>query len=114
MHFGAVWVSCLVTGRVWCDVIAFDTRGGVNDRDLIEVFAAMVEHFGLPEALYIDDGKEYGFVTYLDGAMTFDCPRVPWARSPDASSRPCPTRSSKSQIERCGDFESRCAWPATV
>ncbi|UVK50170.1 hypothetical protein DBIPINDM_007466 (plasmid) [Mesorhizobium sp. AR02] len=43
------------TGRVWCDLIAFDTRGGVNNRDVIEVFAAMVEHpaFGLPEALYM-------------------------------------------------------------
>ncbi|MBZ9748266.1 hypothetical protein LB516_23830 [Mesorhizobium sp. CO1-1-7] len=54
------------TGRVWCDLIAFNKRGGVNNRDVIEVFAAMVEHpaFGLPEALYIDNGKEYGFATY--------------------------------------------------
>ncbi|RWN51532.1 MAG: hypothetical protein EOR98_26370 [Mesorhizobium sp.] len=57
-------------------MIAFDTRGGVNNRDVIEVFAAMVEHpaFGLPEALYIDNGKEYGFATYLDDAMTLTVP----------------------------------------
>lgn len=98
------------TGRVWCDLIAFDTRGGVNNRDVIEVFAAMVEHpaFGLPEALYIDNGKEYGFATYLDDAMTLT---VPGFHGPGRSIRvikALPYNAPAKPIERWfGDFESR-------
>ncbi|QND61669.1 hypothetical protein [Mesorhizobium huakuii] len=98
------------TGRVWCDLIAFDTRGGVNNRDVIEVFAAMVEHpaFGLPEALYIDNGKEYGFATYLDDAMTLT---VPGFHGPGRSMRvinALPYNAPAKPIERWfGDFESR-------
>ncbi|WP_041544195.1 MULTISPECIES: hypothetical protein [Chelativorans] len=98
------------TGRVWCDLIAFDTRGGVNNRDVIEVFAAMVEHpaFGLPEALYIDNGREYGFATYLDDAMTLT---VPGCHGPGRSMRvinALPYNAPAKPIERWfGDFESR-------
>ncbi|MDX8433273.1 hypothetical protein RFN25_07475 [Mesorhizobium abyssinicae] len=98
------------TGRVWCDLIAFDTRGGVNNRDVIEVFAAMVDHpaFGLPETLYIDNGKEYGFATYLDDATTLT---VPGFHGPGRSMRvvnALPYNASAKPIERWfGDFESR-------
>lgn len=98
------------TGRVRCDLIAFDTRGGVNNRDVIEVFAAMVEHpaFGLPETLYIDNGKEHGFATYLDDAMTLT---VPGFHGPGRSMRvinALPYNAPAKPIERWfGDFESR-------
>ncbi|RWI57038.1 MAG: hypothetical protein EOR16_15660 [Mesorhizobium sp.] len=98
------------TGRVWCDLIAFDTRGGVNNRDVIEAFVAMVEHpaFGLPETLYIDNGKEYGFATYLDDAMTLT---VPGFHGPGRSMRvinALPYNAPAKPIERWfGDFESR-------
>ncbi|RWA58060.1 hypothetical protein [Mesorhizobium sp.] len=91
-------------------MIAFDTRGGVNNRDVVEVFAAMVEHpaFGLPESLYIDNGKEHGFVTYLDDAMTLT---VPGFHGPGRSMRvinALPYNAPAKPIERWfGDFESR-------
>ncbi|MER9273595.1 hypothetical protein [Mesorhizobium sp. M0643] len=98
------------TGRVWCDLIAFDKRGGVNNRDVIEVFAAMVAHpaFGLPEALYIDNGKEYGFATYLDTAMILT---VPGFYGPARTMRvvnALPYNAPAKPIERWfGDFEAR-------
>lgn len=59
------------TGRVWCELVQLQGSGGIRNVDLIEAFAAMAEHpaFGLPEYLYIDNGKEYLFADFLDDAM---------------------------------------------
>ncbi|CAN7725460.1 hypothetical protein LJR234_006375 [Mesorhizobium amorphae] len=58
--------------------------------------------------LYIDNGKEYGFATYLDDAMTL---MVPGFHGPGRSMRvvnALPYNASAKPIERWfGDFESR-------
>ncbi|ARP68212.1 hypothetical protein A9K65_032900 (plasmid) [Mesorhizobium sp. WSM1497] len=47
------------TQRLWMGLIFFEKRGGVQNRDVIEVFAAMIEAWGMPQSLYIDNGKEF-------------------------------------------------------
>ncbi|WP_179296074.1 MULTISPECIES: hypothetical protein [unclassified Mesorhizobium] len=42
-------------------LIFFEKRGGVQNRDVIEGFAAMIEAWGMPQSLYFDNGKEFGF-----------------------------------------------------
>ncbi|WP_159585853.1 Mu transposase C-terminal domain-containing protein [Chelativorans xinjiangense] len=72
------------TWRVWCELVFIEGRGGVRNVDLIEAFGAMVEDpaFGLPENLYIDNGKEYLFASFLDDAMRLN---VPCFSSPERS-----------------------------
>lgn len=106
------------TQRVWCELIFFEKRGGVRNPDVIEVFAAMAEHpaWGLPENLYIDNGKEYGFAAFLDDAMRLTVPGFHGpARTvqmlnklPDSVTKAMPYNASAKPIERWfGDFEKR-------
>lgn len=96
------------TQRVWCELIFFEKRGGVRNVDVIEVFASMVEAWGLPQSLYVDNGKEYGFASYLDDALKLT---VPGFHGPSRSTQvihALPYNASAKPIERVfGDLEKR-------
>ena len=68
----------LATGRMWSELVFLDKRGGVRNTDLIEAFTAMAMDaaFGLPETIYIDNGKEYLFADFLDDALKLAIPSV--------------------------------------
>lgn len=98
------------TQRVWAELVFFHGRGGVRNVDLIEAFGAMVEHpaFGLPENIYIDNGAEYLFASFLDDAMQLT---LPGFHGPARASRvvnALPYNAAAKPIERWfGDFEKR-------
>lgn len=98
------------TQRVWAELVFFDARGGVRNVDVIEAFGAMVEHpaFGLPEAIYIDNGKEYLFANYLDDAMQLTLPGFHGQQRTSRVVNALPYNASAKPIERWfGDFEKR-------
>lgn len=68
----------LATGRMWSELVFLDKRGGVRNTDLIDAFTAMAMDaaFGLPETIYIDNGKEYLFADFLDDALKLAIPSV--------------------------------------
>lgn len=61
----------IATGRVFCEIIQFDLRGGVRNSDIITAFVNMCKHpaFGVPQFLYADNGSEYGFADDLEDAL---------------------------------------------
>ena len=67
------WMD-MATRRVWCDLIFFDSRGGVNNRDVIKSFSGMVQHpaWGVPQAIYADNGSEYNFVDLIADAFVLN------------------------------------------
>ncbi|ARP68183.1 hypothetical protein A9K65_032695 (plasmid) [Mesorhizobium sp. WSM1497] len=96
------------TQRLWIGLIFFEKRGGVQNRDVIEVFAAMIEAWGMPQSLYVDNGKEFGFAAFLDDAMLLT---VPGFHGPSRSTHvinALPYNASAKPIERLfGDLETR-------
>lgn len=100
----------MATQRIYAELIQFEGRGGVRNVDVIEVFAAMCADpaWGMPETLYLDNGKEYGFAAYLDDAMKLN---VPGFHGPSRSTqvlRAKPYNAAAKPIERWfGDFEQR-------
>jgi hypothetical protein len=61
----------IATGRVFCEIIQFDNRGGVRNADIITAFINMCQDpaFGVPQFLYVDNGSEYGFADDLEDAL---------------------------------------------
>ncbi|TGV11397.1 hypothetical protein EN816_24375 [Mesorhizobium sp. M8A.F.Ca.ET.173.01.1.1] len=96
------------TQRLWIGLIFFEKRGGVQNRDVIEVFAAMIEAWGMPQSLYVDNGKEFGFAAFLDDARQLT---VPGFHGPSRSTHvinALPYNASAKPIERLfGDLETR-------
>ncbi|WP_147377792.1 hypothetical protein [Mesorhizobium waimense] len=95
------------TQRLWIGLIFFEKRGGVQNRDVIEVLAAMIEGWGMPQSLYVDNGKEFGFAAFLDDAMQLT---VPGFHGPSRSTHvinALPYNASAKPIERLfGDLET--------
>ncbi|MCL7998270.1 helix-turn-helix domain containing protein [Brucella sp. 21LCYQ03] len=65
----------IATNRVFCEVIFFESRGGVRNVDIISAFVNMCKHpaFGVPQFLYVDNGSEYGFADDLEDALKLGC-----------------------------------------
>lgn len=61
----------IATGRVFCEIIQFDNRGGVRNTDNITAVANMFQHpaFGVAQFIYVDNGSEYGFADDLEDAL---------------------------------------------
>ncbi len=55
------------TGRVFCEILFFEGRGGVRNVDLITAMVNLLKHpaWGWPKVIYVDNGTEYGFVDHL-------------------------------------------------
>jgi hypothetical protein len=102
----------VVISRRWDGLVPLDsiTKAKIAEDLKQEIRGLLAEHpaFGLPEALYIDNGKEYGFATYLDDANRLS---VPGFHGPGRSMRvinALPYNAPAKPIERWfGDFESR-------
>ncbi|PBB88980.1 hypothetical protein CK215_30070 [Mesorhizobium sp. WSM3864] len=96
------------TQRLWIGLIFFEKRGGVQNRDVIEVLASMIEAWGMPQSLYVDNGAEFGFAAFLDDAMQLT---VQGFHGPSRSTRvinALPYNASAKPIERLfGDLETR-------
>ncbi|WP_192179986.1 hypothetical protein [Mesorhizobium amorphae] len=96
------------TQRLWIGLIFFEKRGGVQNCDVIEVLASMIEAWGMPQSLYVDNGAEFGFAAFLDDAMQLT---VQSFHGPSRSTRvinALPYNASAKPIERLfGDLETR-------
>lgn len=55
------------THRLFATLILLDKGKGVTQADVWASFAAMVEAWGLPERLYLDNGSEYGWEPLIRG-----------------------------------------------
>ena len=65
----------IATNRVFCEIIMFENNGGVRNADIITAFINMCQHksFGVPKALYVDNGSEYRFADDLKDALELGC-----------------------------------------
>lgn len=70
----------IATGRVFCELIQFEERGGVRNADVIAAFVKMCQHpaFGVPQFLYVDNGSEYRFADDLEDALKLGTRFVPF------------------------------------
>lgn len=61
----------IATSRLFCEIIMFEGEGGVRNSDIITAFINMCmdPRFGLPKALYVDNGSEYGWADHLQDAL---------------------------------------------
>ncbi|MCO5065668.1 MAG: transposase family protein [Rhizobiaceae bacterium] len=93
----------LATGRLWAELIFFDKRGGVRNRDVVEAFIAMATDpsFGLPETIYIDNGSEYRFADFLGDALKLAVPYLtPDGKRGSRVIRALPYNAAAKPIER--------------
>lgn len=51
----------LATGDLFCSLVLLDKGKGITQAHIAASFAAMVEHWGLPKALLLDNGSEYSW-----------------------------------------------------
>lgn len=61
----------MATRRVWCELAFFEERGGPRNTHGLKALANMAAHpeFGMPENLYLDNGKEFLFGDYMADAL---------------------------------------------
>lgn len=62
------WLD-LATNRLFVDVILLGKGEGVRNADVIRSFVKMVEAWGAPGALYLDNGSEYNWADFIDDAL---------------------------------------------
>ena len=61
----------VATGRLWREFVLFEAGKAPRNTHGLKALANMAQHpaFGMPENLYFDNGKEFGFGDYLGDAM---------------------------------------------
>ncbi|MBB4018335.1 hypothetical protein GGR16_003382 [Chelatococcus caeni] len=57
------------TRRVWLDIILVEKGKGIRNRDVIQSFINMVNAWGAPRTLYLDNGSEYNWAEFIDDAL---------------------------------------------
>lgn len=62
------WLD-LATNRIWFDIVLLGPGEGIRNADVIASFIAMVSAWGLPRALYLDNGSEYRWSDFIDDAL---------------------------------------------
>jgi hypothetical protein len=62
------WLD-LATNRVWLDLVLLGKGEGIRNADVIASFIRMVAAWGLPQALYLDNGSEYRWSDFIDDAL---------------------------------------------
>ena len=62
------WLD-LATNRVWADVVLLEKGKGIRNADVIRSFIAMVDAWGMPSGLYLDNGGEYNWAAFIDDAL---------------------------------------------
>jgi hypothetical protein len=62
------WLD-LATNRIWFDIVLLGKGEGIRNADVIASFMRMVAAWGLPRALYLDNGSEYRWSDFIDDAL---------------------------------------------
>lgn len=62
------WLD-LASNRVWIDPVRLKKGEGVRNDHVIASFARMVTAWGMPRALYLDNGSEYNWAAFIDDAL---------------------------------------------
>lgn len=93
----------IATGRVFCEIIMFEGKGGVRNADIITAFTnmSMDPAFGLPKVLYVDNGSEYGWADDLQDALklNIEINGFDWSADRSAVVRAIPYNASAKQVE---------------
>lgn len=62
------WLD-LATNRIWLDLVLLGKGEGIRNADVIASFMRMVSAWGMPRALYLDNGSEYRWSEFIDDAL---------------------------------------------
>jgi hypothetical protein len=62
------WLDC-ATNRLFADLVLCEAGTAIRNADLVQSFLRMAAVWGLPETLYIDNGREYQFADDLNDAL---------------------------------------------
>jgi hypothetical protein len=62
------WLD-LATNRMWLDVVLLGKGEGIRNADVIASFMRMVQAWGMPRGLYLDNGSEYRWSDFIDDAL---------------------------------------------
>lgn len=62
------WMD-VATHRVFASIVLCDAGTGIRNAHVIQSFMDMVQAWGLPKSLYLDNGAEYNFADLLDGVL---------------------------------------------
>ena len=62
------WLD-LATNRIWFDIVLLGKGEGIRNADVIASFMRMVAAWGLPRALYLDNGSEYRWSEFIEDAL---------------------------------------------
>lgn len=57
------------TQRAWLDAVLLEEGRGITNAHVIESFLRMASTWGMPGALYLDNGSEYNWAEFVDDAM---------------------------------------------
>ncbi|ABD87127.1 hypothetical protein [Rhodopseudomonas palustris] len=62
------WLD-LATNRIWLDVVLLEKGEGIRNAHVIASFVHMVQSWGMPSVLYLDNGSEYSWADFMDDAL---------------------------------------------
>lgn len=113
------WLD-LATNRIWIDVVLLEKGEGIRNADVIASFVRMLEKWGAPRALLLDNGSEYNFAAFMDDALKLIdsqgrrlIDRIePWAERDSNIVRAQPYNAAAKPIEGIFSVLTRTAFPA--
>jgi len=65
----AICWADVATKRIWVTVVFLPKGEGIRNEHVIASFLEMVAVWGLPKALYLDNGSEYNFAEFIEDAL---------------------------------------------
>lgn len=68
-HARAIGWLDMATNRIWLDLILLEKGKGITNAHVIRSFVNMVDAWGAPGSLYLDNGSEYNWAPFIDDAL---------------------------------------------
>ncbi len=68
-HARAIGWLDMATNRIWLDLILLEKGKGITNAHVIRSFINMVDAWGAPSSLYLDNGSEYNWAPFIDDAL---------------------------------------------
>ncbi|MGU9982601.1 hypothetical protein ACJ4V0_21470 [Phreatobacter sp. HK31-P] len=65
-HARAIGWLDMATNRIWLDVVLLDKGKGITNGHVIQSFINVVNAWGAPRTLYVDNGSEYNWAPFMD------------------------------------------------
>jgi hypothetical protein len=62
------WLD-LATNRMWMDLVLLAKGEGIRNAHVIASFRHMIDAWGAPRGLYLDNGSEYNWAPFIDDAL---------------------------------------------